>query len=91
MVAWRRGTKAREEAVEARKPLQRHSQQHGTLLQHWSARRVLTLGQPRDEVVTEKHCVAKRGLLCIRTTCPISIRPSQTKSATTEGRMMSPR
>jgi hypothetical protein len=34
---------------------------------------VLALGGPGDEVVTEEHSIARGGLACIRTTCPVRI------------------
>jgi hypothetical protein len=35
---------------------------------------VLALGGPGDEIVTEKHSVARGGPTCIRATCPVRIR-----------------
>jgi hypothetical protein len=34
---------------------------------------VLALGGPGDEVVTEEHIIARGGLACIWTTCPVRI------------------
>ena len=35
---------------------------------------VLTLGRPRDQVITKEHSIARGGLASIRTTSPVSIR-----------------
>jgi hypothetical protein len=35
---------------------------------------VLVLGGPRDEIITEKHSVARGGPTCIWATCPVCIR-----------------
>jgi len=42
---------------------------HGT----GSGDSILTLGGPRDEIVPEKHSIARGGFACIRTTSPVSI------------------
>jgi len=48
---------------------------HGAILSLGAGSRdsVLTLGGPGDEVVTEKHSIARGGLARIRTTGPINI------------------
>jgi hypothetical protein len=52
-----------------------HAIGHGAILSldAWSRDDVLTLGGPRDKVVTEEYSTTRGGLVCIQTIRPVSI------------------